>query len=129
MVIYFDRHVELNYEALIFIHSLHTFELTNLTHKSDDFCLIIIFSAKCLSSLHTLPASTVDTEYGPLLNCLCAWDRVTEVLQLINEWITSGMSGTVKDTKTVMIITLRILSLGITNYGYGQRIMNLKSQK
>jgi len=80
--------------------------------------MIIIFSAKCLSSLHALPASTVDTEYGPLLNCLCAWDRVTEVLQLINEWITSGMSGTVKDTKTVMIITFRILSLGITNYGY-----------
>ncbi|KAJ7365205.1 Condensin-2 complex subunit G2 [Desmophyllum pertusum] len=57
------------------------------------------FSAKCLSSLSTLPSSTLDTEYSPLLNCLCAWDRVTDVLELINEWITSGMSGTTRDTR------------------------------
>ncbi|KAL9966949.1 hypothetical protein ACROYT_G025098 [Oculina patagonica] len=57
------------------------------------------FSAKCLSSLHNLPASTVNTEYGPLLNCLCAWDRVNDVLGLINEWITSGLSGPAKDTR------------------------------
>jgi len=58
------------------------------------------FSAKCLSSLHTLSASAVDTEYGPLLNCLCAWDRSAEVLDLINGWITSAMKRTTKNTRT-----------------------------
>jgi len=57
------------------------------------------FSAKCLSSLSTLPASTLNTEYGPLLNCLCAWDRANEVLDLINEWIAAGMNGTTREAR------------------------------
>ncbi|XP_073235471.1 condensin-2 complex subunit G2-like [Porites lutea] len=58
------------------------------------------FSAKCLSSLSSLPVTTPNTEYGPLLNCLCAWDRTTDVLELINEWIVDGMNGPPKDPRT-----------------------------
>ncbi|XP_029192981.2 condensin-2 complex subunit G2-like [Acropora millepora] len=57
------------------------------------------FSAKCLSSLFSLPATALSTEYGPLLNCLCAWNQVTEVLQLIEERISAGMSGTSKSSR------------------------------
>jgi len=55
-----------------------------------------------LSSLSTLPASTLNTEYGPLLNCLCAWDRANEVLDLINEWIAAGMNGTTREARMVL---------------------------
>ena len=38
---------------------------------------------------------------NPLLNCLCAWDRTTDVLELINEWIVDGMNGPPKDPRMV----------------------------
>lgn len=57
------------------------------------------FCAKCLSLLPSLPAATLSTEYGPLLNCLCAWDRVSEVLEVIDEQISAGISGTTRSTK------------------------------
>ena len=60
-----------------------------------------VSSAKCLSSLSSLPVTTQNTEYGPLLNCLCAWDRTTDVLELINEWIVDGMNAPPKDTRMV----------------------------
>lgn len=60
------------------------------------------YSAKCLSSLFSLPATALSTEYGPLLNCLCAWNQVTEVLQLIEERISAGMSGTSKSSRMVI---------------------------
>ncbi|XP_027038917.1 condensin-2 complex subunit G2-like [Pocillopora damicornis] len=57
------------------------------------------FSAKCLSSLSSLPASSLSSEYGPLLNCLCSWDRTTDVLELIKDLIASRMTGQRKDIK------------------------------
>ena len=59
-------------------------------------------SAKCLSSLSSLPASSLSSEYGPLLNCLCSWDRTTDVLELINDLIASRMTGQRKDIKMVL---------------------------
>lgn len=68
------------------------------------FIVISLFfpSAKCLSSLSSLPASSLSSEYGPLLNCLCSWDRTTDVLELINDLIASRMTGQRKDIKMVL---------------------------
>lgn len=73
-----------------------------MIYKLDDFCLIINFSVKCLLFLYILFVSIVDIEYGLLLNCLCVWGRVFEVLEFINEWIIFGMSGIVKDIRMVI---------------------------
>ena len=62
-----------------------------------------VFSAKCLSSLSALPVTTLSTEYGPLLNCLCAWDRTTDVLKLINERIVEGMNGTRREVRFLLL--------------------------
>ena len=71
------------------------------------FIVISLFfpSAKCLSSLSSLPASSLSSEYGPLLNCLCSWDRTTDVLELINDLIASRMTGQRKDIKMVWIVS------------------------
>lgn len=77
------------------------------------------YSAKCLSSLFSLPATALSTEYGPLLNCLCAWNQVTEVLQLIEERISAGMSEASKSSRMVIYWLLKKKNSyeKITNFG------------
>ena len=56
------------------------------------------FSRSSLSKLKCLEAACTPDDYGVLINCICNWGRVDDVLEVIEDWLKRGF--TVDDNTT-----------------------------
>ena len=55
--------------------------------------LLPCFSQKFLSSLSSMNASASSQQYGPVLNCMCSWGKVGQVMDLVKKWVAEGING------------------------------------
>uniref|UniRef100_A0A672J4U8 Uncharacterized protein n=1 Tax=Salarias fasciatus TaxID=181472 RepID=A0A672J4U8_SALFA len=51
------------------------------------------FSCGVLSRLRRMDSGAVPTQYGQLLDCLCSWGQVADVLELITDWLSQPLNS------------------------------------
>ncbi|XP_064643919.1 condensin-2 complex subunit G2-like [Lineus longissimus] len=50
-----------------------------------------MFSKSCLSKLRNMHPDQTPEEYGPMLESMCSWGKVDDVLELVAEWFSRGL--------------------------------------
>lgn len=71
----------------VWLLSFTDFVLSNLS--SSPCCLIP--SCGVLSRLRRMDPGAVPAQYSQLLDCICSWGQVTDILELITEWLTEAL--------------------------------------
>ena len=51
------------------------------------------FSRSLLSKLKHMGEDTPHDEYAPILEVMCLWGKVNDVLELVSDWLMSGLHG------------------------------------
>ncbi|XP_038078115.1 condensin-2 complex subunit G2-like isoform X2 [Patiria miniata] len=57
------------------------------------------FSRSCLTTLKAMTPSATSSDFGPLLECLVAWGRGSDVLELISDWLEAALRTSPKSKK------------------------------
>ncbi|XP_033733083.1 condensin-2 complex subunit G2-like [Pecten maximus] len=62
-------------------------------------------SRTCLSKLKKMSVDSVAEDYSCYLDALCKWDKVVNILDLVDEWLTEGLQqdGATSQTPTVKV--------------------------
>ncbi|XP_021357093.1 condensin-2 complex subunit G2-like isoform X2 [Mizuhopecten yessoensis] len=60
-------------------------------------------SRMCLSKLKKMPVDSVAEDYNCYLDALCKWDKVVDILDLVDEWLTEGLQQGHSQTPTVKV--------------------------
>lgn len=58
----------------------------------------IVYSRSCLSKLKKMTTETEESHYGCLLEAKCKWNKMTDLLELLQEWISAGFRGGKKES-------------------------------
>ncbi|XP_013379950.1 condensin-2 complex subunit G2-like [Lingula anatina] len=56
-------------------------------------------SRSCLSKIKSLEESSAEPDYGTLLESMCSWGKVKDILALVSEWIYTGLRGETADAQ------------------------------
>ncbi|XP_061177520.1 condensin-2 complex subunit G2-like isoform X5 [Saccostrea echinata] len=57
-----------------------------------------LLSRSCLSKLKKMTSDTEEAHYGCLLEAKCKWNKLEDLMELIQEWISSGFRGGKKES-------------------------------
>ena len=57
----------------------------------------LFHSRSCLSKLKKMTVETEESLYGCLLEAKCKWNKLDDLLEVIQEWISAGLRGGKKE--------------------------------
>lgn len=57
-----------------------------------------VLSRSCLSKLKKMTTETEESHYGSLLEAKCKWNKMADLLELLQEWISAGFRGGKKES-------------------------------
>lgn len=69
----------------------------SITQLSDEYVNVdskpVVYSRSCLSKLKKMTTETEESHYGCLLEAKCKWNKMADLLELLQEWISAGFRG------------------------------------
>lgn len=74
----------------------------SITRLSDKYLNVdskpVVYSRSCLSKLKKMTTETEESHYGCLLEAKCKWNKMADLLELLQEWISAGFRGGKKES-------------------------------